>query len=81
MVNAKRYVGQSTQPRYRCSQHFSIRIKPVTDTNEWLQEDLKKYGKANFTFEIIEHCAKEDLKEREDFYIRTLQPEYNSAIK
>ena len=80
LITGSIYVGQSETPYQRKTQHMSIRkSKKGFNTNQWLNKDLNKYGREAFVFEILEHCAKEDLKEREDFYIRTLKPYYNSA--
>ena len=34
---------------------------------------MKEQGIENFTFEILEDCAKEDLNEKEKFYIDLYQ--------
>ncbi len=39
-------------------------------------EDIKKYGKENFKKEIIEYCNKENLGEREEYWI-----DYFDAVK
>jgi len=38
---------------------------------------MLKYGYENFSFEILEYCAKEDCVKRETLYIAHLNPEYN----
>lgn len=80
IMNGKRYVGQSTQPNRRKYEHMYIRKKKIGCTNEWLQEDLKQYGRQAFIFGILEHCTEEDLLAKEEHYIRTLQPEYNKLL-
>jgi group I intron endonuclease len=42
---------------------------------------LLKYGHNNFKLEILEFCDKELLIEREDHYIKLLNPEYNLCPK
>lgn len=38
---------------------------------------ILKYGYDNFTFQILEYCPTQDLMEREQYYLDTVQPEYN----
>lgn len=38
---------------------------------------ILKYGYDNFTFQILEYCPIQDLMEREQYYLDTVQPEYN----
>ena len=38
---------------------------------------LFKYGHAQFSFEILEYCDKEDVLKREQYYLDILNPEYN----
>jgi group I intron endonuclease len=38
---------------------------------------LLKYGYSNFRVEILEYCEKENLLEREQYYLDKLKPEYN----
>ena len=77
LITGKSYIGESVEPYRRNCTHMWIRKKKINDTNEWLQEDLKKYGRKTFVFGIIEHCAKEELEAREQFWINELNPEYN----
>jgi len=79
LVNGKTYIGKSDKPYIRRISHLSIHRtkKGANNTNQWLQEDIHKYGKKCFIFGIIEHCEKERLLEREQYYIRQMKPEYN----
>jgi group I intron endonuclease len=38
---------------------------------------LIKYGFSNFNLEILEYCSKEELIEKEQYYLDLLNPEYN----
>ena len=40
--------------------------------------DMQKYGTNSFVFEILEEVEPEHLKEREQWFIETLKPTYNS---
>jgi hypothetical protein len=42
---------------------------------------LLKHGYSNFSLTILEYCDKEKCLEREDFYLSSLQHEYNIAKK
>jgi hypothetical protein len=81
MVNGKRYIGKSINPYLRKTNHFSIGEKQPNNTNEFLQADLKQYGKKSFVFGIIEHCPIDLLLERETYYINTYKPEYNAQVE
>jgi group I intron endonuclease len=77
-INNKSYIGRTEQkPEIRWWQHknHSNRV------NMSLYYAMKKYGKNNFIFEIIEHC--ENGGEREMFWIDffdTFKNGYNSTI-
>ena len=50
-INGKQYVGQTQKkPIYRFNEHASVSNK----SNMAISKAIKKYGKDNFTFEIIE---------------------------
>ena len=42
---------------------------------------LIKYGHSSFKLEILEYCAPEDLEDRENYYIDSVNPEYNVVQK
>jgi hypothetical protein len=58
LINGKKYIGKDSHnnPEYLGS-------------GALLLEDIKKYGKENFKKEILEYCAKENLGEREEYWI------------
>lgn len=77
IVNNKIYVGSAVDLRKRKSQHFS-NLKNNKHVNKHLQSSYNKHGLENFKFEILEYVKdKEMLIEREQYYIDTLNPEYN----
>ena len=78
-LNNKIYIGQSNNITRRFSEHqtkgSSSRI-PV-------DEAIQKYGKENFSFEIIEECPLDKLNERESYWINyydTVVNGYNCSI-
>ncbi len=69
------YIGQSTNIKIRWAQH-----KRAFKNNEYphlkIYQAFKKYGLENFSFEVIEQCEKDELNEREQYWIKY----YNSYI-
>lgn len=63
MINGKSYIGQSVDPNHRFIAHIS-RSKNDTD-NSPLHAAIKKYGKQNFTLEIIEWTSDYNRREKE----------------
>jgi group I intron endonuclease len=45
--------------------------------NVHLQGAWEKYGEGSFLFSILEICEKSSLREREQYYLDTVHPEYN----
>lgn len=72
LINNKRYVGSSKDLKTRRANHFSGRR-----SNPHMQWAMKKYGIENFVFNVLEYVQEEDLLRVEQFYIDTLNPEYN----
>lgn len=64
-VNGKCYIGQSNDIHRRWKQELA----PNAKLNPHLARAFEKYGIDNFDFEIIEECQREQLNEREQFYI------------
>ena len=65
LINDKKYIGKDSHndPEYLGS-------------GSLLLKDIKKYGKENFKKDILEYCNKENLGEREEYWI-----EYFDAVK
>lgn len=71
LVNNKSYIGKSIHIPRRFLEHRS--------PNEWKRNSnkplylaFKKYGLENFTFEVIERCSKEELNDKEKYWIAQL---------
>ena len=82
--NGKCYVGSSIDINRRRLEHFSA-LSHNRHVNNHLQNAYNKYGKDSFIFEVIENLEitdniKEDLLEREQFWIDNLRPEYNILL-
>lgn len=78
LMNGKCYIGQSNKPYRRRCEHLSDLSKIQEGiTNIQMYEDRKKYGSSCFVFGMLEHCNKEELLAKEEYYIRIYKPEYN----
>lgn len=75
LVNGKIYIGQSINIDKRIKEHFwkASNEKDIS-YNSALHLAIRKYGKENFQWEILEECKVDNIDEREKFYIK----EYNS---
>ena len=68
LINHKVYIGQSISIASRLKQHKSD-LKNNRHANSHLQSSWNKYGEENFIFEIIDLCTKEQLNEKEIYWI------------
>jgi group I intron endonuclease len=62
-INGKFYIGQSSNPAYRFNQHM---LKHSSSKS--ISQDVDKYGRGNFTLEIIEENI-DNFQEREKYWI------------
>jgi len=74
-INGKKYVGSAANLYVRRHVHFST-LKYDKHYNKHLQRHFNKYSN-DLEFSILEYCEKEDLIKREQYYIDTLNPEFN----
>lgn len=75
--NSKIYVGSSVNVYNRMHTHFT-KLKKGVHANKHLQAAYNKYGRQVFSFEILEYCN--NFTEREQYYINSLNPDYNHRI-
>lgn len=70
LITNECYIGQSVDISSRWKTHIKngLGIETAFTTNK-LYRSMQKYGIQNFTFELIEECNKEQLNEKEKFYI------------
>ena len=77
-VNNKSYIGQTRYTlQFRWNQHLHKK------DNTYFHNAISKYGKDNFSLEILEECDVEKLNDREIFYIAkfdTFNNGYNLTI-
>lgn len=72
----KFYIGSAVKIQHRLNNHKSD-LNLCKHPNIILQRAWLKYGEADFSFHVLEYCNKENLLEREQFYIDNLKPSYN----
>ena len=73
-INGKKYVGLSKNCYKRWSDHYSksYNSNRKDDIEKALYLAMRKYGRDNFSFEILEECEEDKLKEREIYWINKL---------
>jgi group I intron endonuclease len=67
-INNKKYIGSAINIKKRWNKHIYALNKNSHD-NSYLQNAWCKYGKINFTFNILEEVEPDKLIEREQYYI------------
>ena len=63
------YIGKSTDVKNRWQQHCKTAFNCGTIASSVLHRKMQQYGIENFTFELLESVPKDQLSEREKFYI------------
>ena len=63
------YIGKSTDIKNRWQQHCKTAFNCGTIASSVLHRKMQQYGIENFTFELLEKVPKDQLTEREKFYI------------
>lgn len=75
-VNGHRYIGSSVDIINRWRVHKSA-LGLSKHHSPYLQRSWDKYGQDFFEFTVLECCEKEQLIDREQYFIDTLKPTYN----
>lgn len=68
-INGKIYIGQSVNITKRWNTHKRRAFIPSKEYDKYLYRAFRKYGLENFSFEVEEECLKEELSEKENYYI------------
>ena len=63
------YIGKSTDIKNRWQQHCKTAFNCGTIASSLLHRKMQQYGIENFTFELLEKVPKDQLSEREKYYI------------
>lgn len=88
LINNKQYIGSTiVQPNIRYNQHLYNAFHQNTHQYNYpLYQAIRKYGKENFSFTILEQkeCSEEDIRKLQQYYIiqlNTLSPNgYNQTL-
>ena len=77
-INGKSYIGQTIQNvKERFYQHCATKCSQAI-LNMVIHKAINKYGKSNFTIEVIEEVESTNLNDREKYWIRYYDS-YNSG--
>ena len=71
------YIGSSNNVKLRWANH-KCPSSWNNHPNNPMYQDMKQYGTDKFAFEILEVVEEGSLKEKEQEFIETLKPTYNS---
>ncbi len=63
------YIGRSTSVRKRLQEHIKSSIGIENIASQRVHEVMREKGLWNFRFELLEECSKDQLGEREKYYI------------
>jgi group I intron endonuclease len=77
LINGKIYIGQSINPERRWWDHKNLSLSPKPI--QYISRAIKKYGKDNFTFEVIASSIIQDQKEI-DIEEELIIQQYNSRF-
>lgn len=78
LKNKHFYIGQSVDISKRFREHCFYGAHPESkDHNSPIHKAIYKYGKENFELKILEECSKEQLNEKEIYWIEKLQATKN----
>ncbi len=75
-IDDRIYIGSSVNLYNRYHLHLHELSKEI-HSNIKMQRFVNKYGVNELYFEILEICKKEDIIEREQYYIDELKPKFN----
>lgn len=76
LENNHSYIGSTCNLDRRKRRHFT-ELNCNIHHSIYLQRAYIKYSKDKFEFKVLEYCDKEQLLEREQYYLDELNPEYN----
>ena len=70
LINGKIYIGQSVDIQYRFRNHKSESFNPKSNAYDTaIHRAIRKYGVENFSFDVVEECDQEELRDREIYWI------------
>ena len=72
-LNGLCYIGQSVDVSKRWKDHMKCGLGIDTPAGNKLYKDMRDCGVWNFSWELLESCSKEELNDKERFYIELYQ--------
>lgn len=78
-ITQEKYIGSSINLSIRFKdyyKHKKLKVATLKNTSK-IYSSILKYGYENFNVEILEFCNKEQLINREQYYLDLINPEYN----
>jgi group I intron endonuclease len=80
MINGKRYIGSSENLKRRFREYFNTNYL-MRKKCMYICRALLKHGYQNgFYLSILEYCEPGKCLEREDYYLKLENPEYNTSV-
>lgn len=71
LINGKTYIGQAVDIDKRLREHINDSANPNRrEYNYPLSRAYRKYGITNFQMSVLEECSREELNEKEIYYIQ-----------
>lgn len=71
LINGKSYIGQSVDIERRFQRHKQTAFNPNSKQYEYpLYRAIRKYNIENFSFDVVEECQRNELNEKEIYYIK-----------
>lgn len=80
LKSGKKYIGSAKNLRTRFMQYFNSNYLE-RNNYMYIYRAILKHGMSNFSLAVVEYCEPEQCLEREDFYLSSLEPEYNILLK
>lgn len=68
-LNNKKYIGQSVDIGSRYKQHIKRGLGAEPASANKLYSSMKNDGLENFSFQVIQECSRQELSEKEKFWI------------
>jgi group I intron endonuclease len=78
--SGKQYIGSAVHLWRRVCRHYT-ELKKNKHQNIKLQRQVNKYGLGSISFQVIEYCEPYQLRDREQYYIDSLNPFFNLCRK
>ena len=79
LQNGNIYIGSAVDIGRRWRTHRRL-LKKGVHHSSYLQNAWNKYGETSFAFIVVELCNKQDLLTKEQKYIDTWHPVYNTSL-